>query len=306
MRYFDLHCDTLGACLYRHKDLLDNGMQISLEKGAFSEWTQCFAIFIPDEKRGEEAVRMVEEAHALLEKNKREHPERLVSYSSPAETSAARAIFTIEGGGALGGKMENLERFYEMGVRMMTLTWNGACELGDGVMAKEYGGLSPFGKEVVRRMETLPMAIDISHASEATFYDTASAVSAPLVASHSNAKTVCGHPRNLSDEQFSEIVRRKGLVGLNFFTAFLEDDESKAGVQSVIKHAEHFLSLGGEDVLAMGSDFDGAVMSEDLNGIEKVPGLYEAFLKANYSEALVDKIFYGNARAFFDRMGNML
>ncbi len=133
------------------------------------------------------------------------------------------------------------------------------------------------------------------------FYDVAAHTSRPFVASHSNAKALCGHPRNLTDDQFGVLRERGGLVGLNYFKAFLNDDPERADIDDLYAHAEHFLALGGEDVLAMGSDFDGSTMPHGITGLESVEDIAETFLRHNLSEALVRKIFFENAAAFFKR-----
>ena len=309
MNYFDLHCDTLGECLRTKDSLYHNRGQLSVDKGSFDRWVQCFAIWIPDEVRGWEAVALVENAGRFLQEECERHQEKMLLYKKSGDlVRAVRegklcAVFTVEGGGALGGDLKNVERFARLGVKMITLTWNGPCELGDGTDVSRGRGLTSFGKTAVMEMERLGIAIDISHAGESLFWDTAQVVSGPLVASHSNAQHVCSHRRNLSDEQIQELLRRRGLIGLNFHRPFLEEDPERANFFSIIRQAEYFLSLGCQDILAIGSDFDGAQMPKDLGGIDGIPALYELFLKENYSEETVRKIFFENARIFFDRTG---
>ena len=137
------------------------------------------------------------------------------------------AILTVESGAALGGKLEHIQDFQRLGVRMCTLTWNGATELGRGVMAPGTTGLTDFGRQAVAAMEDAGILVDLSHASPELFWDVAEMARKPLVASHSNAKAICGHPRNLTKEQFEAICHSGGLVGLNFFTAFLNDQPKK-------------------------------------------------------------------------------
>ena len=143
--------------------------------------------------------------------------------------------------------------------------------------------------------------MDISHASERLFYDTAEVSRLPFVASHSDAKTVCPHRRNLTDEQFRVICERGGLVGLNFCRDFLHKQSTNAKMYDIIRNAEHFLALGGEKTLAIGGDFDGADIPADMDGIHSMPALYEMFLHHNYSETLVRDIFFNNALDFFCR-----
>lgn len=306
MNLFDLHCDTLTACLERGESLYENAGQLSLRRGAaYAPWLQCFAVWIPDDLRGASAFARFSAAADLLTQTVKTYPDRIrqcfcrEDFEKAEQAGQCGAILTIEGGAALGGRLENLELAFRRGVRVMTLTWNGRCELGDGCGVRHAGGLTAFGKEVVRRMQTLGMVPDLSHASDALFWDTASATDGLLIATHSDARRICGHPRNLTDEAFLEIRRRNGLAGLNFCPAFLREDASRACAEDLLRHAEHFLSLGGENTLSMGSDFDGTDLPDGIRGIESMEDLAEMFLRHGYSEALVRKIFYENARAFF-------
>ena len=228
-------------------------------------------------------------------------------------------ILTVEGGSAVAGDLKNIHHLRENGVRVMTLTWNGSneigrggiagekiglqeCnEIGSGVMSGDKFGLTPFGKLAVKEMEKEGIVIDISHASEALFYDVAGNTERPFIATHSNSKVLCKHPRNLTDDQFRIICNRGGLVGLNYFKALLNDAPAKADIEDLFAHAEHFLSLGGADVVAMGSDFDGSDMPHGITGLESVEDIANVFLRHNLPEALVDKIFFENAASFFKR-----
>lgn len=304
MRYFDLHCDTLSECALRNLPLSNNsGLHLSLERGrGLSPWVQCFAAWIPDDCR--EPLAHFQKIAQRFRQELLDNPGRLCQCSSREELEQAAkaglcgAIFTVEGGSVLEGRLENLELLCGYGVRMMTLTWNGANQIGGGAL--EPGGLTEFGRKVLHRMEEMRMLPDVSHASEALFWDVAEATKGPLVASHSNSQAVCRHPRNLTDRQFSEILRRDGLVGLNFYPAFLAES-GQAGLEDILRHAEHFLELGGEKHLALGSDFDGADMPDGMEGIQSVEKLAEVFLRHGYSDELVDRIFYQNAQEFFGK-----
>ena len=179
---------------------------------------------------------------------------------------------------------------------MMTLTWNGENELGGG--ADTALGLTPFGREALKEMERLSIVADVSHASDALFYDVAEIAEKPIVASHSNARAVCPHRRNLTDRQFQILRDKGGLVGLNFCVHFLRED-SNAHFEDLLRHADHFWSLGGETTLCLGSDYDGTDVPPELAGIEKMQDLYELFLKHNYKESLVNSLFFDNASKFF-------
>ena len=179
----------------------------------------------------------------------------------------------------------------------MTLTWNGPNELGCGTSKNE--GLTDFGKAAIKEMERVGMLVDLSHISDAGFDDACSVATKPLIASHSNSRAVCGHIRNVTDEQFQEYVKRGGLVGLNYSKDFICDDPEKADFDWLYRHIEHFLSLGGEKVIALGSDFDGTRVPECLSSVEKNADFYEYLLKKNLSEDLVRDIFFENANRVF-------
>lgn len=303
MRVFDLHCDTLTACLGKKLELLDNGRMVDLRfAGQAEDWVQCFAVFVPDRVSGEDAVKWVRDHGAYFYEQAEQHADKLRTVKTAGDLAApsdgrCRGMLTIEGGRAFAGQLERIDEFYRLGVRMTTLTWNGENELGFG--AAENRGLKPFGREAVKRMRQLGMAVDVSHLSDAGLEDVFALDDGPVVASHSNCRSVCGHRRNLTDGQIREIVRRGGLIGLNFFTEFLNDNPEEAGMEDIHRHLEHLLELGGEKTAALGSDYDGAKIPAEFDHCEKLPKLYEYLLKKNYSDALLDDVFYGNAARFF-------
>ena len=310
MRYFDLHCDTIGECLSRGLPLRGNGLAVDLDRASgLAPYVQCYAVWLPDELRGEAAFRHFCDAAGLLDREVAASGGELLRCRTPkdldwVEARGCRgAVLTVENGSVLGGKLEHVQDLKDRGVAMLTLTWNGENELGRGVLSPGDTGLTPFGRQAVKALERAGIVVDVSHASPELFWDVAELAEKPIVASHSNAKAVCGHPRNLTKEQFLAIRDRGGLVGLNFFQSFLNDRPQEASREDVLRHAEYFLALGGEDTLAMGSDFDGAKLPADLPGVEAIPGLYQMFLDRGYPEALVEKLFYGNAARFFRRWG---
>lgn len=307
MRYFDLHCDTLTECFIHNKPLGENDLHVDLKRGeGMDTYIQCCAVWIPDDLRGEAAFQrfcgIADRLDIEIQKNSRSI-QRCKNNGDMDLAMAVKkhgAVLTVENAAALGGSLERINDFRKRGVRMCTLTWNGENELGRGVMAPGNTGLSPFGRKAVEEFENAGIIIDISHASPEMFYDVAQIAKKPFVASHSNSKKICSHSRNLTDDQFTVIKKAKGLVGLNFYIGFLNNDASKACMEDVLRHAEHFLSLGGECALSLGGDFDGAELSDDMkSGLGCIPELYELFLRHNYSEDLVRDIFYGNAYRFF-------
>lgn len=306
MQYFDLHCDSLYEAVTKGKNLAENDMHVSFQKGSrYSPWVQCMAVWIPDSLSGQAAFDFVEQCAGRLDGMLEKNPYEVIKVGCKKDLRKVRrlglqsVILTVEGGAALGGKLENVKKLAGLGVKMMTLTWNGKNELGGGTLVKENPGITPFGKAVIAENERYGIINDVSHASDALFYDVAQHAKKPLAASHSNARAVCGHPRNLTDEQFLIIKNCGGIVGLNFSRSFLRED-GKATTDDILRHAEHFLSLGGENTVCIGSDFDGTDMPDGMDDITGIEPLYESFLRRNYKENLLQKIFFGNACNFFE------
>lgn len=303
MRYFDLHCDTLTNCYKQGEGLKNNSQHISFEKSPADVYIQCCACWIQDSLEKEKTWKYFTDCAELLKKQEKENGIKQIITGKDlldAEKSIG-TILTIENCSAFSGKLENIEKAYNYGVKMATLTWNGANDLGSGVRSGESYGLTEFGKKAVKEMERVGITIDISHASEILFWDVVEHTASPVVASHSNAIRLCSNKRNLTDEQFELIKSRGGIVGINFFQKFLNDDFENASMEDIFEHTDYFLSLGGENTVAMGSDFDGCEIPNDMTGIESIAELYEIFAKHNYSEELIDKIFFKNAFDFFKK-----
>lgn len=306
MEFFDLHCDTLYKAVISNCSLYENELAVSLLRGTkYTPWIQCFAVWIPDDCRNMQALQLFDNAVKKLHSEIELYSHCILQCATTDELKLAcdqqkcGAILTVEGSGLLGGKLETLNHLHDCGVKVITLTWNGSCEVGDGVMLEHGRGLTPFGRQVIPKMEQLGIVVDLSHASEQLFYDVSSIAAKPFIATHSNAKKLCSHKRNLTDEQFLAIKKSGGIVGLNFAPEFLENDCSKAGFSSILRHAEHFLSLGGEHTVCIGSDFDGTDLPNGMEGIQSIQDLYEYFLIHNYNETMVKAIFFENAYKFF-------
>lgn len=306
MKFFDLHCDTLVEAEKKGEDLYENSLHLSVKRGrAYAPWIQCFAVWLSDDYRGEEAERFCDRMmDRFFEETERLSLKRCVfadDFCKIKENKEAGAVLTLEGAAALNGKLSRLEELHKKGVKAITLTWNGSNELGDGAMVKQGKGLTEFGRQAVSEMERLHIAVDVSHASDRMFYDVAQMASKPFIATHSNSRRLCRHPRNLTDEQFCAIRDSGGIVGINFYPPFLSGN-GRAGLEDIVRHTEHFLSLGGESTLCIGSDFDGASMPEGINGIESIELLYEHFLRRNYREDFLDALFFENAFHFFQTL----
>ena len=303
MNYFDLHCDTITECFEKRKELKQNDLALSLERTRkYEKWAQVFAVWIKDELRGEDAFRYFRDVAEFFAEQMKKNAGTTsfcrtgAEVKKAAETGRRAALLSIEGSAALCGKMEHLYDAKKYGVSLITLTWNGRCEAGDGCGVPDSDGLAPFGFDLVRKMQKLNMIVDVSHLSEKGFWDVARTARRPFVASHSDSKTVHDHPRNLTDDQFREIVKGGGLVGINLCGKFLRDGSPKA--EDVLRHVDRFLHLGGENVLAVGSDLDGCVMADGVSAVEEMDRLYD-LLKGAFGAETADRIFWGNAYRFF-------
>lgn len=299
MKYFDLHCDTIGECSNNNFSLKNNNLHIDLQRATqIEDYTQIFAIWIPDELRGDEAIVYFDKTADYFYKEINENP-NLISHFIENKSTAIKTILSVEGGSACGGTIEGLHHLYERGVRVITLTWNGTNELGSGAFTT--GGLTEFGKVFIKEAEDLGIILDVSHLNKQSFFEFAEIAQKPFIASHSNADIVnnkYGKIRNLDEEQIRIIKARQGLIGLNFCCDFIED-ENASGIDAICRQIEYFKALGCENIIAFGSDFDGCTINPKLNGIEKIPILYNDLKNLGYDEAFLDKIFYENALVFF-------
>lgn len=299
MKFFDLHCDTIYECYHKNLGLRNNGLQIDYNKSQLSSHIQSYALWPSDNYVGDDAFDITKKlAETLIDRLKKESITQIKTKEDLiACENTLGGMMTIENCSAFNGNLENIKYFADLGVKIATITWNGENQLGYGV-GTEDKGLKDFGKDAIKEMEANNIVLDISHAGIKLFEDVCENSTKPFIATHSNAKALCDNRRNLADWQFAEIKNRGGLVGINFYTEFLNPVEEKASCEDIFAHAEYFLSLGGENIVAMGSDFDGADMPKDLVGIEGIGNLYEVFLRHNYSEELIEKIFFYNAYNF--------
>lgn len=307
MQVIDLHCDSLYKVVTQNIGLDSDSLEVKLDLNQNDKRLQNYAIWLPDDISDNDAEKLFfKAANALKTECNRCNIKLLTSTDIPASFNDNKysALFTVENGKALNGKLENVKKFAEIGVKMITLTWNEKNIIGGGAESDNASGLTDFGRKAVCEMEKYNIIADVSHASEKLFYDVAEIAERPFVASHSNSKTVTNHKRNLSDEQFKIILKINGLIGINFHRDFLSNTPSDANKFDVLRHIEHFLSLGGENIICLGSDFDGCDLPKDIKGSDFFAELYETMLKENYKESLINKIFYNNALNFYENFDN--
>lgn len=305
-RIFDLHCDTAFEMVQKNQGLTRNSLQLDLERmEEYYGYIQVFAAFV-DQK--DIKVSPMTHCMALIQKMQQEIRESqgrisLIQTADELEKVATNnkvgAILSLEGGEALEGDLSNLWTYYRFGVRLITLTWNWANEIADGVMESRGGGLTQFGKKAVRMMEEMGILIDVSHISEQGFWDVADVTTKPFVASHSCVKALCNHPRNLTDAQISCLIERRGGIGINFYPEFLSENGG-CSVKEILRHMEHILKLGGENVLGIGSDFDGiSTLPDGMDGAQDIKILITAMQTEAWSDSLIQKVLFGNFYRIF-------
>ena len=330
MRYFDLHCDTLVTCLETGKSLMKNDLHVSVEKGdRYAPYIQCAAIWLPDKIRGEAAEKWFNDHADLFDREAAAGGFTVIRTGADIEAienkQGTGMMLTVEGSAVLAGKFENIRHLRDRGVRMMTLTWNYPNELGfpnlngyegkrirqehDPVrraamidyyldMPDEDNGLTRKGLEFISKMEELGMIIDISHLSDAGFYDVLEYTKKPFVASHSNARKVCSCVRNMTNEMIRGLAERGGVMGLNFCSDFLTrlpaGTPNPGTIAAIVEHAKHIVKVGGIEVLGLGSDFDGIDTHAELPHAGKMHLLFDALKKGGFTESQIDKILFGN------------
>lgn len=324
MKYIDCHCDTLTE-LKEKETLNDNRRNVCVAALRESECLiQCCSIFIPTgtfepyervRRINAEYNRVLNIYEKELERNKTQL-NKVLSKNDVSECLKGEKtgiLLTIEDGGVFLGDIERLYKAYRDGVRLVTLTWNHENEIGypnstsDEIMSK---GLKKFGFEVIEEMCRLGMVTDVSHLSDGGFIDTAEYMikkKVPLVASHSDSRALCAHTRNLPDNYIRMISEAGGIMGINFAAHFLNENEDANGdsrIEDMVRHVLHIRNVGGADVLAIGSDFDGVSCRLEIDTPLKMNLLYEALHKAGMREAELEKMFYKNALRVFTEVLN--
>lgn len=303
----DMHCDTLTETRLDDPRGLDT---LNLEKRVLSfdsmpkdvKWAQFYAVYTPLKRMGEDAWNYyrlnVENFYRQMEKfSGRVAPCRTAGDVEAAwKAGKCAAILTMENGSPLAGRIERVKKIREDGVRVMSLVWNGENEIASGNNTDH--GMSAFGREVIPEMEKQGVIADVSHLNDPGFRDLMEVAKKPFVATHSNARAICGHKRNLTDEQIGEMVRRDCLIGLNYYISFLTDKET-AGPDDLYRHICRFFELGAEKNLALGSDYDGCTLPDFLKTPELVAQNYDYLLGRGLTEAQVDGIYWKNALEFF-------
>jgi membrane dipeptidase len=237
----------------------------------------------------------------------------LTSTPAQAAKNKEKGVFSVfvgmENGSPIGESLSLLRTFYRLGTRYLTLTHNGDNAIADSAAeGKTWGGLSPFGREVVAEMNRLGMMVDLSHASDATFYDCIRYSKAPVVATHSCCRALCSHRRNLTDDMLRALADVDGYVGINFYPYFLTDSykgegSPLPGVKEIVDHIDHAVEICGINHVGIGSDFDGIeVTPAGLEDVSKMPLVFEEMSRRGYSRDDVNRVSGANLMAVLDRV----
>lgn len=302
----DCHCDTLTELYNKNASLYENGQHFDIKRQiALGGGLQFCAIYVPTEvfryqgglrytlclldKYNQEIKKLHENGIDVLQVRTAEDAGNVLKHK-------AATLLAIEEGGAIDGSLEALRCLYELGVRAMTLTWSNRNDIADGINEETTGsGLTLFGKQVVAEMNRLGMLVDVSHISTAGFWSVIETSTKPIIATHSNAKSLCSHPRNLNDEQIKALAQNGGLAGITFAGQFLEEDWRNACIESVYKHIDYMLNLiGNDDHIGFGSDFDGISHPPyNIQGVQDYKPLIE-YLSKYYSDETINKITHQN------------
>lgn len=333
MNVVDMHCDTVSALFYRKKrgeqvSLRENKGHVDLTRMKKAEFLlQNFAVFIHTKSVDDpmkEALSMIDFYYEELAAN-RDLIAPVFSLSDLEEnrrTGRMSALLTLEEGAVCQGDPAALRNFYRLGVRMMTLTWNYPNEIGypniDSSKEEMEGdvpfflrpetekGITKLGEEFLAEMERLGMIIDVSHLSDAGFYDVLNMTTKPFVASHSNARNLSGWVRNMTDDMIRKLAERGGVIGLNFCPDFLtypsESGKPVGTVEAVIRHARHITNIGGIDCLGLGGDLDGIEGHEELKDCSGMPLLAEELKKSGFTASETDRIMGGNVLRLYRSM----
>lgn len=314
MKYIDMHCDTLmpfadGVPYNIHR----NNMMVDFEKLKAGDCSaQFFAMFLPAPRHWEregktpipdwEYLKMLSAGfYANINANS-----DMIAFAGNADdwhenekAGKMSAFLTIEDGRAVGGDMTNLTTFYDMGVRLISLTWNFENCFGypnskdPDIMSR---GLKPFGIEAMPVMNDFGIIIDVSHLSDGGFYDVAKYSKKPFVASHSNCRAITGHTRNLTDDMIKVLADTGSVSGINFGPDFITPDGEKliCSVENIITHIRHFVDVGGIDCVGIGTDFDGVRGEMEIDNASKMDLLFTGLEKAGFTDDQIEKIAFKN------------
>lgn len=301
----DGHCDSIGDQLERKRWLGDRAHEGHVDLPRLREGgvdVQFFACYVPMpyQRHGAttHALERLDQLHLLAERL----PDRFVLARSVDDILHAKAagkvagIAGLEGAEALDASIGVLRQFYRLGLRNLGLAWNHRNAACDGVAeSRTNGGLTEFGVKVVEECNRLGVMIDVSHLSPAGVADVLAVSQQPIIASHSNARALCDHPRNLTDAQMEAIAARGGVIGVTFVDSFLNRaNPQEASLDDIIANIEYMLGVVGPDHVALGSDFDGWTMAQEIKDATCYPLITQKLVERGHAPKVIRQILGEN------------
>ena len=296
----DTHCDTLYMRALQPGETPCVTME-NMKRGGMS--LQTCTLFAGSKGMSDHPYDKAMAEYAAFERLADQEGWTRVDSPLEAEEGKVKILLSIEGGEIFEGSVERVREFYDRGIRMAALTWNNENEIGHSAKSGSKEGIKSRGWEILREMAALRMAADTSHLNEAGFWDLIDRHSQPPMASHSCAKALCPHFRNLSDEQIRAMAARGGWIGVNFYPRFLRED-GKAAVRDIADHIDHMCQLGAQKNVGFGSDFDGIEYTPvDCASPADIPAILEELRRRGYGEADIAAIAGGNFLDYYRRLG---
>ncbi len=299
----DLHCDTVFALYESGRcDLRRSGRCIDLVKlQKCGSLVQCFALHDKKEKYHYGYERL-KHFIAFFDGLVKKHRLNQVFSFADIKAGAQNVLLTLEDCGAVMGLHARIDALYAAGARMAAPIWNDEnCFGTPNAPRPQPYGLTPFGFEAIEHFEHSGVIVDVSHMSDEAFWDVCAAAKKPFIASHSNARAVCAHPRNLTDEMLRALADSGGVCGLNFYPVFVAGDSTCTAAQ-VAAHAAHIKKTAGCEALAIGSDFDGFEGAGEIRDISQLHLLEKALKESGFSDSEIEKVFYKNALRVFETL----
>ncbi|MCR5145885.1 MAG: dipeptidase [Clostridia bacterium] len=308
MFVIDGHCDTLSKALDEGKSIYKNDLQFSLSNSdKRGGGIQVMSSFIDTKYLNSKNGGFNRCNKILNYLSNEDFKDRLicnkVDFSNGLKDYQTKILLSIENGAAISGKLENVKYFYNRGVRMMSITWNDDNELGCGALTRNDFGLTNMGKKYVKLLNEFGIIVDVSHLSEKSFWNVINLKCKNVIASHSNVYEICRTPRNLKDSQIKAIAENSGVIGVCFYSDFL-NERGKANVMDVVNHIKYIKELVGIDYVGLGSDFDGMSLKKTANQVEniiKVNNIIEILRIQGFSENEIEKIMWKNWYNFLKR-----
>ncbi|MBE6766778.1 MAG: hypothetical protein E7550_04230 [Ruminococcaceae bacterium] len=285
MNFFDLHCDSPYESMRRNQSFQNGDLAVTADKGSvFDFWREICAVWIPDE-------------HPFPRRRYKEILDNFKCQIKTAENvddlAENRAFLLSLEGASLIESEADVDMLYNDGIMAVTLTWNGKNKIAGGV--NTAGRFTEFGRRIVRRMNDRVIAADLSHLNDRSFFDVISEAEY-VFASHTACRSICHVRRNMTDEQLSAIAEKGGIIGLCLYPKFLGEGDT---FENLYRHISHMISMGLEQNIAIGSDFDGAKMDKRLDTVDKIVILYKYLKNKGLSEDVLERLFYKNAQNYF-------